>query len=43
MGFLEIILQNRTKGGKRQPFKKSIHNKKSAVELTDQLLGNKKK
>ena len=43
MGFFEIILQNRTKGGMREPFKKSVHTRKSIGDLTKQLLGKKKK
>ena len=43
MSFLEIVLENRGKGGKRKPFKKSLHTKKSIYQMTEQLMGKKKK
>jgi len=43
MGFLEIILQNRDKAGKRKPFERRYHTKKEAYQLAEKLMGNKKK
>tara|TARA_R100000808_G_C2142779_1_gene150535 strand:+ start:1499 stop:1633 length:135 start_codon:yes stop_codon:yes gene_type:complete len=43
MGFLEIILQNRAKDGKRKPFEKRYHTRKEAYQMTEKFMGDKKK
>ena len=43
MSFLEIVLENRDKGGKRKPFKKSSHTKESLLKVIAKAGGQKNK
>ena len=42
MGFLEIILENRTKGGKRKPFDKPVNTMQTVSELAKKVFKKKK-